>query len=148
MKAFVTSAPGSGTIELAEVPVPQIDANELLVCVHAIGVGIQKGDRVAFVSSMQAKGGTWAEFVAVTSSSLILPISGDTVTTERGIQTATVPEGSDVRVELQQLLLDVASGAVRVEIDQVYPFEEALAALAKVQTRHVGGTLVIRSTTS
>ena len=51
------------------------------------------GDRVAFVSSMQPKGGTWAEFVAVRAGSLIvaipasmsfveaaaLPVAGNTV---------------------------------------------------------------------
>lgn len=36
----------------------------------------QEGDRVAFVSSMQPKGGTWAEYAAVDESSLILPIPG------------------------------------------------------------------------
>ncbi|AXI00251.1 NADP-dependent oxidoreductase [Sporosarcina sp. PTS2304] len=34
----------------------------------------QKGDRVAFVSSMQVKGGTWAEYAVVADSSLIIPI--------------------------------------------------------------------------
>lgn len=33
-----------------------------------------EGDRIAFVSSMQPKGGTWAEFAIVTDDSLILPI--------------------------------------------------------------------------
>ncbi|WOV84779.1 NADP-dependent oxidoreductase [Sporosarcina jeotgali] len=34
----------------------------------------QKGDRIAFVSMMQPKGGTWAEYAAVQQDSLILPI--------------------------------------------------------------------------
>ncbi|MGG0643128.1 NADP-dependent oxidoreductase [Sporosarcina gallistercoris] len=34
----------------------------------------KKGDRIAFVSMMQPKGGTWAEFAAVQQDSLILPI--------------------------------------------------------------------------
>lgn len=108
MQAFVLPEPGAQTIELAEVPAPNIDAGELLVRVHAVGVGIHdsyflpadarypypigieaagvvehvgesvtghiEGDRVAFVSAMQPKGGTWAEFVAVKATSLILPI--------------------------------------------------------------------------
>lgn len=111
MKAFVLAQAGAQTIEPAEVPVPSIGADELLVRVHAVGVGIhdsyflpadaaypypigieaagvveqvganaggyQVGDRVAFVSSMQAKGGTWAEFVAVKAASLILPMPDD-----------------------------------------------------------------------
>lgn len=34
----------------------------------------KKGDRIAFVSMMQPKGGTWAEFAVVQQDSLILPI--------------------------------------------------------------------------
>ena len=34
----------------------------------------QKGDRIAFVSIMQPKGGTWAEYAVVQQVSLILPI--------------------------------------------------------------------------
>lgn len=36
--------------------------------------GFQEGDRIAFVSSMQAKGGTWAEYAVVSDQSLIIPI--------------------------------------------------------------------------
>ncbi|HEU4782332.1 MAG TPA: NADP-dependent oxidoreductase [Ktedonobacterales bacterium] len=36
--------------------------------------GFQEGDRIAFVSAMQAKGGTWAEFTVVADNSLIIPI--------------------------------------------------------------------------
>lgn len=37
-------------------------------------VGYQPGDRIAFVSMMQAKGGVWAECAAVSTDSLIVPI--------------------------------------------------------------------------
>ena len=36
--------------------------------------GYSRGDRIAFVSAMQPKGGTWAGYAAVKSSSLIVPI--------------------------------------------------------------------------
>ena len=302
MRAFVIPEPGSTEIELAEVPIPKISDEELLVKVHAIGVGIHDsyflpadahypypigieaagvvtevgsavvevlvGDRVAFVSSMQPKGGTWAEFVAVRASSLVLPIptemefttaaavpvagntilrafhaldamrddaaifiaggsgaigtlaiqlarqrgwrvissaspanhdylrslgadavdyhnpewanqvlslvpggvdaaiavqpgtsnesitvvkdggslisiSGDSLDSERGIHVAVVPFATDVRSELLHLLESIVAGTVRVEIERTYPFEEALDALARVQTRHVRGKLVI-----
>lgn len=39
----------------------------------AVG-GYQVGDRIAFVSSMQVKGGTWAEYAVVGADSLIVPI--------------------------------------------------------------------------
>lgn len=108
MKAFTTPGPGVQNLQAAQTPVPQIDADELLVRIHAIGVGIddaysvpedahypypigmeaagiieqightvtdhQVGQRIAFISSGQPKGGTWAEFAAVKSTSLIVPI--------------------------------------------------------------------------
>lgn len=304
MRAFVIPQAGAHTVELAEVPVPKIDDDELLVRVHAVGVGIhdsyflpgdakypypigieaagvieqtgsdvsdyQTGDRVAFVSSMQPKGGTWAEFVAVNAGSLIIPIpdgldfleaaavpvagntilrafraltgmpaggtlfiaggsgaigtlaiqiarrrgwrvgasasesnhaymlslgaekavdyhdpnwtkqvlqwmpggvdavvavqpgtssdslpvvkdagslitiSGDALVTERDVHMDGIPYQVDIRDELVQLMTDVAERELRVEIERVYPFDEALAALAKVQTRRARGKLVLQ----
>ncbi len=37
----------------------------------------------------------------------------------------------------------VAAGEVRVQVERVYPFEEAAAALAKVTTRHARGKVVL-----
>lgn len=304
MRAFVTPHAGATTIELAEVPVPQIGDDELLVRVKAVGVGIQDsyflpsdarypypvgieaagvvdetgsrvsahrpGDRIAFVSSMQPKGGTWAERVAVRADALIvripsgmdfveaaavpvagntvlrtmhalattsaggalfiaggsgaigtlaiqiarmrewrvaasaselnhgyllslgaeiavdyrdpgwcehvrqwmpggvdaavavqpgtaadslsvvrddgalITISGDRLASERGVHVEMVPHQTDVREELAQLMTQIAAGELRVEIERVYPFEAAPAALAKVQTRHARGKLVLR----
>lgn len=304
MKAFVIPRPGAHTVELAEVPVPKIDDDELLVRVHAVGVGIhdsyflpgdakypypigieaagviehtgsdvsgyQPGGRIAFVSSMQPKGGTWAEFVAINAGSLIIPIpdgldfleaaavpvagntilrafhaltvmpaggtlfiaggsgaigtlaiqiarrrgwrvgasasesnhaymlslgaekavdyhnpnwteqvlqwtpggvdavvavqpgtssdslpvvkdagslitiSGDALVPERGVHMGGIPYQVDIRDELVQLMPDIAEGELRVELERVYPFEQALAALAKVQTRRARGKLVLR----
>lgn len=304
MKAFVVPRAGATTVELAQVPVPRIDDDELLVRVEAVGVGIhdsyflppeasypftagieaagvvetvgsqvsghEPGERIAFVSSMQPKGGTWAEYAAVRADALILSIpegldyeraaalpvagntilralrgladsspreslfiaggsgaigtlgiqiavrqgwrvaasesssnhehllalgaelavdyrdpewpdqvlawrpagldaaiavqpgtsagclpvvrdggglisiSGDQVVADRGVRFAGIPYQADVRAELAQLMTDVAAGEVHVEIEQVYPFEDAPAALAKVQTRHARGKLVLR----
>ena len=304
MKAFVIPQPGTQAVEPAEVPVPTMGDEELLVRVCAVGVGIhdsyflpenaqypypigieaagvieqrgravagyQQGDRVAFVSSMQPKGGTWAQFVAVNADSLIIPIpdgmdfaeaaavpvagntvlrafrvlepmpaggtlfiaggsgaigtlaiqiarrrgwrvvasasepnhayllslgaekavdyrdpnwaeqvlqampggvdavvavqpgtssqsmqvlkdagvlisiSGDAQISERGVRMSGVPYLMDVRDELVQLMTDIAEGELRVELERVYPFEQALAALAKVQTRRARGKQVLR----
>lgn len=304
MRAFVTPRSGATTIVASEVPSPQIDDDELLVRVHAVGVGIhdsyflppnisypfpvgieaagvveetgsrvsdpRPGDRIVFVSSMQPKGGTWAEQVAVKADALIVPIpdgmdfveaaavpvagntvlramhglptaaagsslfiaggsgaigtlaiqiarrqgwrvaasasapnhdyllalgaelavdyrdpawpeqvrqwaqggvdaavavqpdtsadsqgvvrdggrvvtiSGDQVAADRGVHVEMIPYPVDVRNELMQLLADIAAGEVRVELERVYPFEEAPAALKKVQTRHARGKLVLR----
>lgn len=304
MKAFVIPLPGAHTVELAEVPVPKIDEDELLVRVHAVGVGIhdsyflrgdaqypypigieaagmieqtgsnvsgyQPGERITFVSPMQPKGGTWAEFVAINVGSLIIPIpdgvdfleaaavpvagntilrafgalaamptggklfiaggsgaigtlaiqiarrrgwcvgasasesnhaymlslgaektvdynnpnwtqqilqwmrggvdaviavqpgtssdslavvkdggsivsiSGDDLVSERGVQMNAIPYQVDIRDELVQLMTDIAAGELRVELERVFPFEHALTALAKVQTRRARGKLVLQ----
>ncbi|MCM3659765.1 NADP-dependent oxidoreductase [Georgenia satyanarayanai] len=107
MDALVVSSP-QGDLTAAKVPVPTIDADELLVRIRAVGVGIHDstflprqlvlpypigieaagvveeagfaasgygvGDRIAFVSMMQPKGGVWAEYAAVRADSLILPV--------------------------------------------------------------------------
>lgn len=106
MKAFVRIDAKSDRVELAEIAIPEIDEDEVLVKVQAFGVGIhdryfiptnvtfpypigneaagvimktgekvanfQKGDRVILSSSMQLKGGCWAQYVAVSSKMLIL----------------------------------------------------------------------------
>lgn len=304
MRAFVIPHDGANIVELAEVPKPQIDDDEVLVRVRAVGVGIHDsyflppdarypfpigieaagiveeiggrvtgyhpGDRIAFVSSMQPKGGTWAEFVAVSTNSLIIPIpagmdfataaavpvagntvlrafhaltavpsggslfiaggsgalgtfgiqlarqrhwrvgasasevnhdylrslgaemvvdyhdpdwtsqvrdwmpggvdaamavqpgtaaetarvvkdcgqlipiSGDSAATERGVRLETMPYQVDVSDGTMQLMSDIEAGNVHVEIERVYPFEDALTALAKVQTRRARGKSVLR----
>jgi NADPH:quinone reductase-like Zn-dependent oxidoreductase len=106
MKAIVAPrAGGHDSLVLTEVPVPEIGADEVLVRVRTVGVGVhdrwfmprdatfpypigieaagiiekvgeavtcsQPGDRVMFVSSMQPKGGVWAEFAAVAERALV-----------------------------------------------------------------------------
>lgn len=304
MKAFVQPRAGVDAVQPAEVPVPEIADDELLVRIQAIGVGIQDsyflpenarypypigieaagvveqagarvkahqvGDRIAFVSSMQPKGGTWAEHAAVAATSTILSvppgmditesaavpmagntvlralgdlpavpsggslfiagasgaigtlaiqiarrrgwrvaasasprnhdhllsmgaelavdyhdpswgaqvrswapggvdaaiavppgtalasldvvrdggklvtISGDQLAGERGVEVAMVSHQSDVQAELERLMRDVAAARVRVVVEQVYPFDEALAALVKVRSRHARGKQVLR----
>lgn len=62
--------------------------------IERVGAGVTghtAGDRVAFVSMMQPKGGTWAEHAVVSANSLILPIP-DTMGFERA---AAVPVGGN-----------------------------------------------------
>lgn len=304
MKAFVIPHHGAKTVEPAEVAKPWIDDDELLVRVHAVGVGAhdayflplgithphvigieaagvvekvgahvteyQPGDRIAFVSSMNAKGGTWAEYSALKMNSLIMPIprsmdfetaaalpvaantalrvlraldllpaggtlfiaggsgaigtmaiqlakernwrvaasasrsnheymrslgadlavdysdpdwqsqvlawaprgvdaaiavlpgtavaslpivadagqlvpiSGDKVSAVRQIRVEEIPYNVDVRKEFTELMLSIATGFMHVEIEQVYPFDDALEALEQVRTRHARGKRVLR----
>lgn len=304
MKAFVKLSATNEEIELSDVAMPAIDADELLVRVKAVGVGIHDsyflppeitypypigieaagvvdkvggdvtvykvGDRITFVSAMQPKGGTWAEYAAVKASSLIVPvpegmdfaeaaavpvagntilrameqvepipeggtffiaggsgaigtlaiqlarkngwrvaasaskrnhdylrelgaefvvdyhdadwveqvlkwmpegvdgamavqpkttaesmkvvrdggaiisISGDQVASERGVRVEIVSHLTDVREALTQMVKDIYQKNLRVELEDIYPFEKALDALAKVQTRRARGKSVLR----
>lgn len=106
LKAFVKQSEKPDDIALANVPLPEIDEDELLVEIKSIGVGIhdgyflpskisypyvigieaagvvsetgarvteyEPGDRIAFISAMHPKGGTWAEYAVVKKDSLII----------------------------------------------------------------------------
>jgi len=108
MSAIVLADSESHTPCLARVPIPDVEPDELLVRIKAIGVGIHdsyflpsqrsfpfpisieasgvveqtgsavgayhSGDSVAFVSTMQPKGGVWAEYAIVRADSLMLGI--------------------------------------------------------------------------
>lgn len=254
MNAVCLAGPG-GNPELMEVPIPEIDANEVLVRMRAIGVGLhdrytnpgnvtfpypigvegsgvveavggavtefQTGDRV-MITGMHPKGGTWAEFAAINAHMLmpmpeglsfqesaalpvagatalegvkalhlgaeltvdyrdpncadqvknwmpggldaalaiqrgtgqtslaavrdgggVVTISGDQVRTERNIGVAQMMHNADTRPEFLQMASDVASGRMRVVIEQVYPLEEAMAALEKTETGHARGKIIV-----
>ncbi len=140
MKAFVLPSAQSQTVELAQVPVPQIGADELLVRVQAVGVGIHDsyflppgitypfpigieaagvveevgadvtqyapGAHIAFVSSMQVKGGTWAEYAVVREGAMIVPIP-EGLSFE---QAAAVPVAGNTAVKTFHELKDVPTG--------------------------------------
>lgn len=82
MQAFVRTNAKSGHIELQDVEIPSIDQDEVLVKVEASGVIVKvgelvqhfkEGQRVIVSSSMQIKGGCWAEYV-VASPDKIIPM--------------------------------------------------------------------------
>lgn len=303
MNAFVLAGPNALAITAARIPLPSIGADELLVRIKAVGVGIhdsyflprqmsypfpigieaagviedigpgvtgfQVGERIAFVSMTQPKGGVWAEYAAVQADSLILRIpeqmsfeqaaavpvagnstlrvlhslpsipaggsifiagasgaigtfaiqlarkrgwelaasasprnhdylmelgatlavdyqrpdwqrevlrhypdgvdgaiaiqpdttassmsvvksggtvvtvSGDEVAPARGIIVTGLAYGANVRDELRAVMNDIVSGEMKLVIEKVYPFDEALSALAKVQTRRARGKVVL-----
>ncbi len=139
MKAFVLPNRGHSLPAFADVPVPDLDSDELLVRVNAIGVGVhdsyfipqdaaypypigieaagvvtavgtsvagrEPGERVTFISAMQPKGGTWAEYAVVHSSALILPVPDGVSltqaasvpvaanTAQKALREAAVPDG-------------------------------------------------------
>ena len=54
-----------------------------------------------------------------------------------------VPYGLDVQQELVEVMGDIVRGSLRVELERVFPFAQALDALAKVRTRHARGKIVL-----
>lgn len=74
----------------------------------------------------------------------VVSVSGDQVPSERGIAVATVDYQAEVRDELIQMMTDVVENKMHLEIERVYPFDDAAEALSRVQTRHVRGKLVLR----
>ncbi len=80
----------------------------------------------------------------------VVTVSGDaaTVVAERGISVAQFEHPGDAgRADMQQLLDDIATGQVRLVLEHIYPFGEALTALEKTETRHARGKLVVTAPT-
>ncbi|MCW1927580.1 NADP-dependent oxidoreductase [Bhargavaea beijingensis] len=301
MQAFVRVDAQNDRIELQEVPIPELDKDEVLVKVQAFGVGIhdryfipanvrfpypigteaagiitktggevsdfQAGDRIILSSSLQPKGGCWAQYVAVSSDMLIplpdtldfilgaaipvagktavecmqalglkegetlfvagasgaigtliiqmaknqgirvigsassknhkymlslgaekavdystpdwkghvkrwipggtdaalaiqpgtgkdsmdvvkdggkvITVSGDRVGPERSITVQQFQHQLDIRHTIRNLADDISRGKIRLEIERIYPFKQALEALTKTETRHARGKLVV-----
>lgn len=74
----------------------------------------------------------------------VITVSGDAATPERGIHLGMIDYEKDVRGELVDLMTDVVTRDLHLEIERTYPFQQAAEALAQVQTRHVRGKLVLR----
>ena len=73
----------------------------------------------------------------------LVTVSGDPCPSERGIHVEQFPHRADTRSEMAELVADVSTGRTRMVIEHVYPFEQALRALAKTETRHARGKLIV-----
>lgn len=85
-----------------------------------------------------------ASLSMVRSGGTLITISPGRLAAERGVHVEMVLHQMDVRNELALLMTQLAAGELPVEVERVYPFENALDALAKVQTRHARGKIVLR----
>ena len=76
----------------------------------------------------------------------LITVSGDNaqVTPERRISVRQMGHGSDTQRQVRDLVDAIAKGEVQVVIEKEYPFEQALEALEKTETRHARGKLVVR----
>lgn len=88
--------------------------------------------------------GTGAESMAVVKNEgkLIL-VSGDQVLPERGITAEQFQHRLELRQAVGSLVNDVVAGRLRIIIEHVYPFGQALEALQKTETKHARGKLVV-----
>lgn len=87
---------------------------------------------------------TTASISVVTDGGTVVTISGDQVgQPPRGVTVSGLAYDADVRGELVELIDQILTGQLRLEIERIYPFDEALEALGKVQTRHARGKIVL-----
>ncbi len=73
----------------------------------------------------------------------VVSVSGDQVKSERGIAVSQLQHHGEAGEAITELASAVAAGQVRLVLEQIYPFDQALAALEKTQTRHARGKLVV-----
>ncbi|WP_220464459.1 NADP-dependent oxidoreductase [Paraliobacillus salinarum] len=73
----------------------------------------------------------------------VITVSGDRVQPTRGITVEQFQHQLNLQEALGSLVNDIASGKVRLVIEHVYAFTQALRALEKTETRHARGKLVV-----
>jgi len=66
------------------------------------------------------------------------------IASQRGVRTAAIRRVAETRPFLEELGALVASGAVKPEIQRVYPLDEAAAAQAASETGHGRGRILLR----
>lgn len=72
----------------------------------------------------------------------VITVSGDKLELERNITGGQFQHYTDTEGELQQFASDIASGKIQLVLEHIYPFEQAVEALKKTETRHARGKLV------
>lgn len=73
----------------------------------------------------------------------VITVSGDEVVAERDITVRQFQHQLNMQEAIGDLMQDIVTDKVKIIIDHVYPFEEALKALEKTETRHGRGKLVV-----
>lgn len=89
-------------------------------------------------------GTTHDAMATVRDGGAVVTVSADDVPGVRGITVGGLAYGAEIQEDLRALMEGIASGTTHVEIERVYPFAEALSALAEVRTLHARGKVVLR----
>lgn len=79
----------------------------------------------------------------VKDNGTVITVSGDSIATQRGITVAQFDHLLSWQDALNDLISQIMAGKIAVVVEQVYPFDQALKALAKVETRHARGKVVV-----
>lgn len=79
----------------------------------------------------------------VKDNGIVVPISDYQLQGERDISIRPLVHQSDVKQELTTMMKEIISGKLQLTIEKVYPFDEALDALEKTNTRRARGKAVI-----
>lgn len=88
--------------------------------------------------------GTGADSMdVVRDAGKVITVSGDQVEAVRDITVSQLDHREDAQKVVAELASDIAEGKVRLVLEHVYPFEQALDALQKTETRHARGKLVV-----
>lgn len=75
----------------------------------------------------------------------VVTVSGDPVASERGVVVEQFEHrfGPDSERAMRQLVDDIAAGRIRVVVEQVHRFDQAVTALEKTESRHARGKSVV-----
>lgn len=73
----------------------------------------------------------------------VVTVSGDQEPAVRGVTVEPFVHRQDMGGEMDALVDDIAEGRVRLVLERVYPFAEAIAALEKTETRSARGKSVV-----
>ncbi len=92
--------------------------------------------------AIQPGTGVASQFV-VREGGRVVTVSGDPFEPERDLRVEQFAHRDDIRDELAELAAAIAAGRIRLVLERVYAFADAVAALEKTETRHARGKLVV-----
>ncbi len=73
----------------------------------------------------------------------VITLSGDKVEPKRNVTVKQLQHKLNMQQAISELVQQIVTDKVKVIIERVYPFEDALQALEKTETRHARGKLVV-----
>ena len=75
----------------------------------------------------------------------VITVSGDDhVKPKSDISVCQIQHHTDTKEALIRLISDISVGYIQLVIERIYPFQQALEALKKTETRHARGKSVVR----